>query len=282
MHNQLWTNIDQIQKALSISDREFGQLVQVKTGFSRKKNNRSDLPAKSLFLLSSEFGISIDLLLTDGGPDFKNLAKNYKSNHFIMRDKYQTKALAMTSSLTSILDMAKTKQIYDYVVRKLQISNIHNYSGSQVSLRLINDAFAAMDGFLTIDEIKEIGEANFEKFRKTIDQDYFSKLGSSKRLYENFVNYLSMIQDSFQFDIDSLDEKQISFTSRPTNVLLENMGQNYDNEYTLIMRMFFASCANNLNGNKSAKGKILSSTLQGDKYTRFSFEFNSSKVPAYQ
>jgi hypothetical protein len=277
VHNLLWNNINQIQDSLAIGDDEFGDLIQLKTSFTQKKNSRADLPAKTLFILSSEFGLSIDLLLSGGEIDIENLVSNYNSKEFIMRGKYQTKALAMTSSLTSILEMAKSKQIYDYVVRKLQISQIHKYTGSTVSLSLVNDAFVAMDGFLSISELRKIGEDNFSKFRKTIDQEYFSKLGSSKKLYEHFVHYLSFIQDTFTFEIDSLDEKQITFTSRPTPILIENLGENYDNEYTLIMRMFFASCANKLNGNKCAQGKIINSTLQGDKYTRFSFEFNSSK-----
>jgi hypothetical protein len=274
VHNKLWKNINTIQEALCIGDADFSKLIDIKKGYTKKKTSELDLPAKSFFLLSEIFGLSFELLMSDGEIDFDNLAKNYNNPHFFMREKYKSDALAMTSSLLAILDMAKSKQMYDYVVRELQISKIHLYREDSVCLSLVNDAFVAMEGFLSIDEIKTIGENNFNRFKQTIDEDYFKRLSSSRKLYENFVHYLTLIQDIFTFEIEHLDEKEIIFSSRPTPILINSLGNNYDNEYTIIMRMFFASCANKLNGNNYARGKVVSSTLQGDPYTKFAFQFS--------
>jgi hypothetical protein len=191
-----------------------------------------------------------------------------------MRPKYQDGLKAMRSTLESLFEIAREKFVYEHLIRDLQISNIEKYKGDSVSLKLVNDAFTSIETYLPMSDLKRISKTNFSKFKPNLDEEWFNSMSSQKALYENFVGTLSIFQDLFDYEIDHMDEKLMTVISKPTDTLLDSYGHSYDNDLILIQRMFFAAEGNTLNGHHPADVKILNSTLQGDKYTKFSLGYH--------
>lgn len=269
MYDQLFINLNSIRENCSLSFSDFAQKYHVDL-----RQEVSELSFDSIISICNTFNISIENLMRSKHINFDLLVRSIGSCDFLIGENLKGKSLAMKSTFDSILEFAESKELENFLVSDLQIYNHHKAKEGDISLKLINACFKSLDKFMSKEDSYEIAVKNFEKFRSSQNIDYFKNQRSNKKLFSEFIEFMDENQEIFKYKIISICEKRITVESIPTDILLEDMGENYDNYSVLLQRMKFASMVTTLNGGAPASFDLVRSSIHQKKNSIFEWDFS--------